>query len=117
MKVEINRERLAATFTELCQISSPSRREGNIARHLKKVFADLGADSVYEDDSAPRTGSESGNLIIRFNGTGTKTEGFFFSCHKGSIFKFIGRSKRLYLLYNKDSLGSTNYFRYLGSAY
>jgi|JFJP01.1.fsa_nt_gi tripeptide aminopeptidase len=85
MKIEINRERLAATFAELCQISSPSRHEGTIARHLKKVFADLGADSVYEDDSAPRTGSESGNLIIRFNGTGAKMEGFFFSCHMDTV--------------------------------
>ena len=63
MTIEINRERLAATFSELCQISSPSRREGAVAAYLQKAFTDLGADAIYEDDSAAHTGSESGNLI------------------------------------------------------
>lgn len=85
MSVEINRERLAATFTELCQISSPSRREGAIAAHLKQVFTDLGADAIYEDDSAARTGSESGNLIVRFNGSRPDLEGLFFSCHMDTV--------------------------------
>ena len=81
----IDRERLAATFTELCEISSPSRREGAIAAHLKKAFAALGADLVYEDDSAGRTGSESGNLIIRFAGDLPDREGLFFSCHMDTV--------------------------------
>lgn len=85
MTVQINRERLAATFTELCEISSPSRKEGAIAAHLKKSFAALGADSVYEDDSASRTGSESGNLIVRFAGNQPEREGLFFSCHMDTV--------------------------------
>lgn len=85
MTVQINRERLAATFTELCEISSPSRQEGRIAAHLKEAFAALGADSVYEDDSAARTGSESGNLIARFAGTQPDREGLFFSCHMDTV--------------------------------
>ena len=85
MRIEINRERLAATFTELCQISSPSRREGVIATYLKKAFVDLGADTIYEDDSAVRTGSESGNLIIRFNGNRPDLEGLFLSCHMDTV--------------------------------
>ena len=85
MTIEINRERLAATFTELCQISSPSRREGAVATYLKQAFARLGADSIYEDDSAARTGSETGNLIVRFDGNKVDREGLFFSCHMDTV--------------------------------
>jgi len=85
MTVAINRERLAVTFTELCQISSPSRQEGAIAAYLKKAFADLGADAIYEDDSATRTGSQSGNLIVRFDGSLPNQEGLFFSCHMDTV--------------------------------
>ena len=79
------RERLAATFTELCEISSPSRRERAIADHLKTLFADLGAASVEEDDSGPATGSDSGNLIIRFPGNQPESAAFFFSCHMDTV--------------------------------
>ncbi|MDK9706294.1 MAG: M20/M25/M40 family metallo-hydrolase [Desulforhopalus sp.] len=85
MNIAINRERLAATFTELCEISSPSRQEGAISAHLKRVFAELGADTIYEDDSAGQTGSESGNLIIRFNGNMADRDGLFLSCHMDTV--------------------------------
>jgi len=85
MTTAINRERLAATFSELCEISSPSRKEGAMVACLKEKFAALGADSIYEDDSAVHTGSESGNLIIRFNGTMAGQEGFFLSCHMDTV--------------------------------
>lgn len=90
MTAPINRERLAATFTELCEISSPSRKEGAIAAYLKKALADLGADSIHEDDSAARTGSESGNLIARFAGNQPDREGLFFSCHMDVIEPAMG---------------------------
>lgn len=85
MTIQINRDRLAATFTRLCEISSPSHREGAIAAYLKKAFADLGADAIYEDDSAARTGSETGNLIIRFDGNRPDREGLFLSCHMDTV--------------------------------
>ena len=85
MTIAINRERLAATFTELCEISSPSKKEGPIATFLKGKFAELGADFIFEDDSAAKTGSESGNLIIRFNGNLPKQEGLFLSCHMDTV--------------------------------
>ena len=44
MTTVIDRERLAATFSELCGISSPSRREGKISAYLKEAFAALGLD-------------------------------------------------------------------------
>jgi tripeptide aminopeptidase len=85
MTIAINRERLAATFTELCEISSPSRKEGAIAVCLKEKFAGLGADSISEDGSAAKTGSESGNLIVRFNGNLPDQEGLFLSCHMDTV--------------------------------
>ena len=85
MTIAINKERLASTFTTLCEIDSPSKREGNISKWLQKTFADLGADLIYEDNSASKTGSESGNLIICFNGNQPQTEGLFFSCHMDTV--------------------------------
>lgn len=80
----VNRERLAALFTELCEIDSPSRREGNISRRLQELFQELEADEIIEDDSSSRTGSECGNLIIRFHG-GLAHTPIFFSCHMDTV--------------------------------
>lgn len=85
MQIPINRERLATTFTTLCEIDSPSKREGNISKWLKTAFTKLGADLIYEDNSASQTGSESGNLIIRFDGNQAELEGLFFSCHMDTV--------------------------------
>jgi tripeptide aminopeptidase len=85
MSIPINRERLATAFTTLCEIDSPSKREANISKWLKKTFTELGADLIYEDNSASKTGSESGNLIIRFDGNQPEVEGVFFSCHMDTV--------------------------------
>ena len=81
----MNRERLAATFTTLCAISSPSRKEGQICNYLQQLFAELGADLIYEDNSATHTESDCGNLIIRFNGNKPEGEGFFLACHMDTV--------------------------------
>ncbi|HBT96670.1 MAG TPA: peptidase M20 [Desulfobulbaceae bacterium] len=85
MDISINRERLAETFIALCEIASPSGHERAIADHLKKLFRELGAASVEEDGSAAETGSDSGNLIIRFQGNQPGRDGFFFSCHMDTV--------------------------------
>jgi len=82
--MEVHRERLAATFTELCEIDSPSRREGRISQHLQQIFHELEAAEIIEDDSAARAGSECGNLIIRFPGD-LKLAPIFFSCHMDTV--------------------------------
>ncbi len=56
-------ERLKRFFIELASIESPSRREAAVAAYLKEKFSSLGA-LCHFDDSASRTGSEVGNLII-----------------------------------------------------
>ena len=80
----IDRERLASTFTLLCETDSPSRKEKKIAVLLKKIFSELGADKIEEDNSAQITGSDSGNLFITFNGT-DNGEGIFLNCHMDTV--------------------------------
>jgi tripeptide aminopeptidase len=80
----INRERLADIFTELCEIDSPSFEERDIADFLTRLMTDLGAESVVEDESSLKTGSNCGNLIARFPGT-IKKEPVFFACHMDTV--------------------------------
>ncbi len=87
--MNINRERLATTFTRLCETDSPSRMEGNMAAEIKKIFTALNPDESFEDDSATATGSESGNLFFRFTGTAEK-EPLFFNCHMDTVQPGVG---------------------------
>lgn len=82
--MKIDAERLAQEFITLCEIESPSRQEGRISRYLQQLFKELGAEMVFEDDSAATTGSESGNLLIRFGGT-LDLPPIFFSCHMDTV--------------------------------
>ena len=84
MDINVNRERLAEEFVRLCEISSPSREEKPVADYLKKVFAGLKADNSFEDDSALKTGSESGNLIFKFAGNNDSAP-IFFACHMDTV--------------------------------
>jgi len=61
------RERLLADFIRLCEIESPSGRERGVAQALSEELRGLGIE-VDEDDSAGRTGSDSGNLLARIAG-------------------------------------------------
>jgi len=85
----INRERLASVFTTLCEIDSPSKQEARVAAYLKVLFTEMGAE-VFEDDSANRTGSDCGNLFIRFPESGLEKEPVFFNCHMDTVLPAIG---------------------------
>ena len=61
------RERLLADFIRYCEIESPSYRERGMADALTADLRALGLE-VEEDDSAPVTGSDSGNLLARVPG-------------------------------------------------
>lgn len=87
--MKINRERLASVFTTLCEIDSPSKQEGRVAVYLKALFTEMGAE-VFEDDSANRTGSDCGNLFIRFTESGLAKEPVFFNCHMDTVLPAIG---------------------------
>ncbi len=82
--MEINRERLALTFTRLCETDSPSRSEGRMAALVSRLLCDLGAEAPHEDDSAAVTGSECGNLFFRFAGS-LEREPIFFNCHLDTV--------------------------------
>jgi tripeptide aminopeptidase len=60
-------ERLAETFRSLAATGSVSRREGALAADLRRRLEVLGAE-VWVDDSAAKTGSDTGNLFARLRG-------------------------------------------------
>ncbi|MEN8189568.1 MAG: M20/M25/M40 family metallo-hydrolase [Thermodesulfobacteriota bacterium] len=85
MEYKIDRNRLSQTFITLCEIDSPSRREKGVADYLRRVFLELGASSVTEDNSAEQTGSNTGNLIVRFDSGRPDHEKLFFCCHMDTV--------------------------------
>jgi tripeptide aminopeptidase len=86
----IDKERLAATFIRLCETDSPSRKEGRMAALLREIFTELKADAIQEDDSGAETGSETGNLIVRFNGGDPTRVPLFLSCHMDTVEPGVG---------------------------
>lgn len=80
----VNRERLAAEFARQAAIDSPSFREGKICRYLVERFRELGAEVVL-DDAGVEIGSESGNLIASFPGTGKESEALMLSVHMDTV--------------------------------
>ncbi|MFC1523645.1 M20/M25/M40 family metallo-hydrolase [Thermodesulfobacteriota bacterium] len=80
----INSERLADIFIKLCEIDSPSFHEARIAAFLKDTFSHLGG-AVIEDSSATVTGSDCGNLIVRFEGKDHDRDPVLFSCHMDTV--------------------------------
>ena len=62
MKLDVVQE-----FLALAAINSPSRREGRVAAYLMEKLQGLGVDARV-DDSAPRSGSDTGNIIARMPG-------------------------------------------------
>lgn len=63
----VNAERLAETFRSLAAIGSVSRQEGALAADLRCRIETLGAE-VWVDDTAAKTGSDTGNLVARLEG-------------------------------------------------
>ena len=84
MSITINKQRLADYFTTLCETSSPSREEKQVAAYLRQTFAALDADFIHVDDSAATTESDTGNLIVRFTGS-TQAPPIFFACHMDTV--------------------------------
>ncbi len=85
MSPRMNKQRLIETFITLCEIDSPSRHEKLLANYLRSTFQTLGATSITEDNSGETTGSDCGNLIIRFEGNTPNKKPIFFSCHMDTV--------------------------------
>ncbi len=73
-------QRLIEDFTLFASTSSPSFSEGAFAELLRERLETMGAQVLF-DDSAQRTGSDTGNLIARFVGTIPDAAPFLLSAH------------------------------------
>jgi tripeptide aminopeptidase len=84
MRLKINRDRLADTFRQLVLMDSPSREEGAVADWIKRTLKEEIGAEVIEDQSCGQTGSESGNIIARIQGT-EKVAPLFFNAHMDTV--------------------------------
>ncbi|MFZ5775180.1 MAG: M20/M25/M40 family metallo-hydrolase [Thermodesulfobacteriota bacterium] len=88
--MRIDSERLAQLFVTMCEIDSPSGQEARMAHFLKALFGrEFPEATIEEDDSAPKTGADCGNLIIRFAGQLPGTP-IFFNCHTDTVVPSLG---------------------------
>lgn len=84
----MNKKRLVETFTELVQVASVSRQEGEFVQFLSDKLIALGL-TVTEDDSMKTTKLGSNNLIAKYSGSLAK-EPVFFSCHVDTVEPGVG---------------------------
>lgn len=82
----INRERLRENLLKLLSIDSPSKKEGAIARFLKKKLSSLGFE-VWEDSAGTAVQGEVGNIIGRKDGIGIP---LLFNAHMDTIASTAG---------------------------
>ncbi|HUM17974.1 MAG TPA: M20/M25/M40 family metallo-hydrolase [Candidatus Nitrosotalea sp.] len=80
----INAARLKEEFIELASISSPSKREGTIARRLEAILKQMGA-SVEVDAAGEQIGGNTGNLLARFPGNAPGAPPFLLSGHMDTV--------------------------------
>jgi tripeptide aminopeptidase len=80
----INRQRLSDEFACLAAMTSPSLREGTIARYLAERLASLGADILF-DRADQVVGGEIGNLIASFPAAGRDGEPLLMSVHMDTV--------------------------------
>lgn len=64
----LNKERLVDEFIQMAKIVSPSKKEGNFARYLKKVLEEIGLQ-VELDDAGAKIGGDTGNIIGKLKGS------------------------------------------------
>ncbi len=80
----IDAARLKEEFLELVSISSPSKREGTIARRLETILKGMGA-TVEVDDAGEKVEGNTGNLLARFPGNRPGVAPFLLSGHMDTV--------------------------------
>ncbi len=92
----VNRERLLAEFFSLVRIDSETKYEKDISAVLKRMFHEHGL-TVVEDDSAERTGHQSGNLIATLEATpgNEHAKVVYFTGHMDTVLPGKGIQPRL----------------------
>ena len=64
----MNTKRLTKTLIELCEIPSPSKKEGAVAAYIRERIHALKL-TVEEDDAAEHLDGETGNLLVKVPGS------------------------------------------------
>lgn len=77
-------DRLSREFACQAAISSPSKREGAMARYLAERFTRLGG-TIEWDGAGQRIGGEADNLIVRFAATGRDCAPLMLSVHMDTV--------------------------------
>lgn len=80
----IDRDRLAGLLLDLVRISSPSRREHEVAARLRRELEGLGAE-VEVDEAGDKVGGTTGNLIGRLGGTAPGAPPLLLSAHMDTV--------------------------------
>jgi tripeptide aminopeptidase len=80
----INQERVKNLLLELVQIDSVSREERDVARRIKQLCEEMGAE-VFIDEAGERVGGNTGNVIARFPGTLPEAEPIMMSAHMDTV--------------------------------
>ena len=80
----IDAARLKEEFLELAAISSPSKREGTIARRLEAILKGMGA-GVEVDSAGEKIDGDTGNLLARFPGNTPGAPPFLLSGHMDTV--------------------------------
>lgn len=79
----INPDRLAGFFKTLAEIDSESTREKAVAEKIVELTTALGGTACF-DDSAKNTGSNTGNLVVKFKGN-TSSPPLLLSAHMDTV--------------------------------
>jgi tripeptide aminopeptidase len=80
----IDAARLKEEFIELASISSPSKREGTIARRLEAILKGMGG-RVDVDGAGEKIEGDTGNLLARFPGNTRGAPPFLLSGHMDTV--------------------------------
>jgi tripeptide aminopeptidase len=80
----IDHERVASEFLGLVRISSPSRREGEVARQLAATLRTLGA-AVEVDDAGSKVGGDTGNVLAHVPGSVPDAAPFLLCAHMDTV--------------------------------
>ena len=80
----INRDRLVDEFLDLARVSSPSKREGQIAKRLRGILEGMGA-TVEVDDAGDKVGGDVGNMVAKFPGSAPGVAPFLLCGHMDTV--------------------------------
>jgi tripeptide aminopeptidase len=80
----VRQDRLIDDFLALVRISSPSRREAEVARWLTGTLERMGV-RVDVDDAGEKIGGDTGNLLARFPGTAPDAPPLLLCAHMDTV--------------------------------